>query len=202
MTNIEEIAKKLEKDQALDSAFKRIDVQILTASVDAAKELFPYIHKLKEEPSACSSLIKKSWPITIMSVFDEMDRSGLSAEIARVAPENFNDFKFAESGELIEQEMSCAVNSGLSTEDIYKVFKLADEHKDVVFARMKTDGKNFKAREIARHLIENDPPGAQAAGGILAGVNLACALVPEPIISKGIAVASVVAGFIGALFGD
>lgn len=200
---LDALTKALEDHRDLGQAFERFNTKKLLRAVEVAGDAFPHIEgriapgKGASTLDASDALIRGAWQFSLGWVHEEMDRTGFTKVIGELSLSYLAEFDLR-SGEMLEAELAAVQrfpNARFTREDIHAVASLAEKHRQFFLVRVSQEG--ICASTIFHG---HESPGAKEAGAFLGAVNLAGALAPEPFVSKGIAVASVITGFIAQWF--
>lgn len=200
-TTLKDLERAVDRDPEFTRCLRAFDRNNLKRAVEIATLTFPYIEgrrSLGTSPDKVilNKLIRESWRFSLEWVHDEMDRTGLSRVIARIllvhADVDFRDAGLRRAEWGLAQRYPKAM---MTEEDIKSVCVTAEKYKKSFVAHVR--GNGISAGDIFRG---HKSPAVKEAGAYLGAVNIAGALAPEPFVSKGIAVASVVTGFIAQWF--
>lgn len=209
--SLDYVEQHIEQDIRFNMAWNRMNFRLLNKAERSLRDAFPFVFGREEIRDGLRSHFKAQAEFAIYTTLSEADRSGVTTETLRVFYDYLSEFRFSESKEFLDKEVFLLNGFGLGTKeiDVVKILRAADKHKYELPSRlvaMMTTKMSDPDTEVAPMASAFDSAtrtkGTQAAGGYLGAVNLAGAVAPEPFISKGIAVASVVTGFLGCLFGD
>lgn len=142
---------------------------------------------------------RRVWDRSMRSVCHEMDRSGFTRMVLEEAPELLAETRL-DSEEFVDIETELVLEhfpeSQLTREDVEEIAEKAERHREE-FLEMLREREDLSALEF---FDVEQSRGAKEAGAYLGAVNLTGATIPEPFVSKGIAVASVTTGFIAQGF--
>jgi hypothetical protein len=200
-TTLKNIERAVDRDAEFNRCLRDFDRNKLKRAVEIATLTFPYIEgrrSLGTSPDKVilNKLTRESWQFSVGWAYDEMDRTGLSRVIARIllvhADFDFRDARLRRAEWRLAQQYP---NALMTEEDIKSVCATAEKYKKSFVGYAGANGIN--AGGIFRG---HQSPGVKEAGAYIGMVDLAAALAPEPFVSKGIAVASVITGFIAQWF--
>lgn len=172
-----------------------IDLSLMCGALQGIRDCFLRDYFERNEPHDphtfyLGQFIERQRRLMLSVIGEQVDRSGLSTVLAHWAPRVFADYDLSGNQDLIRIETVLLQDLGISEDDIRVVAQRAEENKQYLFELMSSP--SFSVRAI----LAGDPWSLNwsAFGATLAGVNIGAACMPEPIVSKGVAIASAIMG--------
>ncbi|WP_436927915.1 hypothetical protein [Halosimplex amylolyticum] len=145
-----------------------------------------------------------AWIRSMREAYHRADQSGFSQQVIDLAPEFLDSDMSFENEEFVDIETEVITEyfpqSQLTRDDIVEVVEKAEDHRGNFLDQLQQDARGTQRPFSALSVFDShQSPGVKEFGAYLGAVNLACVFVPEPVISKGVAVASVLAGGIAQI---
>ena len=202
IVNIETLSKQVEQSNLFKDALNKIDTTLINKADKLLKETYPYVIGTKKCQEDLRLLFEEQFLYALNTIYYQMDISGLSNAIAILIPDVLENFDFS-NDEFLKIEFEATKDYGLTKSDLVQSFKLAEEYKHKLFEKYKEiatsqDSNGIKFTTLFKNYgIQTSSKDVQAAGVYLGGVNLVLVF---GIISSGVGAASIMTGFICALF--
>ena len=200
----EPISKELSGNEKFNSALKSINRKLVNESVKILRSTQIKLNKVNSCANECEfEMLIRCRNFSLLALFNHIDEVGLSSSLIGVAPTLFEAIDFSSNKNFQQIEYLISRNYGLTRESISDICKLVDQNKDEFKFMVRNAPSKAVFTPILNLAISEDPTSTQGpagAGTVLAGVNTAFLVAPEPLISKGVGAASILTGIAANLF--
>ena len=200
---LEQIGKALQADKAYMAAWNRIDRKEMEKARKLMISVFPYLQNSRD-PKYKESLAQ--YRNAVVSVYKQIDDSGLTAELLRIGPVLLKDFNLSRASGIMANKCKLCDELKISPSAIHRRFSAAERNKTEVFSIIHSRQYDENL-QMAEEVIVDDGPGM--GGGVGDGFGAVCtvneyfsAVFPNPV-SAGISLACLIADiidFIKSLF--
>lgn len=146
-TQLEELSRRVAQDKPLNSAIRKMDGDLIQTATEVLKDSGPYVFGKKIAPE--NSNYQTQFNLAARSITHEMDTSGLSDAIVRLADEICPTFSFSTSRKLIEEEARLLRKYGYTKRDVVRLAETVDKHKLEVLAKLQSREPETGATRVA-----------------------------------------------------
>lgn len=158
----ERIGWEIKNDPQIKTAWENVDHSLISKGIEVGKMATPFITGKKK--TTIGAGYEKLYDFVVMSVCNELDRSGFTDALVAKMPLVIHNFESVFDEEFISKESDLVKISGVSREEIEQFIESAKKNREELLKRIENNTNTKVADRAKMHLAVQPASGGGGAG--------------------------------------